>query len=126
MSYFVPTVGVYAMHHMNEASEGTLVLIISTTQSGAPGFGVEYVGEDGRGGGSSFYWPASQFRPITKERLLIAAKIHEYHRLATRLFAEHKQAAEDADQYRRIGKLLDELRRNIDATAKATDREENL
>ena len=71
-------VGVYAMHHMHKSKEGTLICIKhkATSDNGEAMFGIEYVG-DGYGGGSSYSWPAVEFRPITKPILIATAQFHK-------------------------------------------------
>ena len=71
--------GDYAMHHMDGRERGTLVLV--TDRNSAGNFGIQYVPN----GGSSFSWPASDFRPITCPHLKAVAKLHAANATVARL-----------------------------------------
>jgi hypothetical protein len=74
-------VGMYAMHHMNDSSLGTLVKVDSQSKDESARFGVRYVQITAEGavigGGSSYLWPLEQFKPISNPLLLAAAEAFE-------------------------------------------------
>lgn len=72
-------VGDYAMHHMNGGVEGTVVRLCQLTKDDR--FGIEYLGREGQGGGSSYAWPRCEFRPLTGVRELLVSRIFEQDRL---------------------------------------------
>lgn len=78
--------GDYAMHHMHGGERGTLVLVVEQCAGGC--FGIQYVPN----GGSSFSWPASDFRPITCPHLKAVAKLHAANATVKRLQYELVQA----------------------------------
>lgn len=88
----VPQVGEYWM------SRGTPVRISEMSRDGRYGISyvqiVEYTEKPNvTGGGGSFYWPASDFTPITEPYLLAACNVFEARRQAH----DHKVLASRAD-----------------------------
>ena len=95
--------GDYAMHHMHNRADGTLVRL----EEERPGnrFAIEYVPN---GGGSSS-WPADEFRPITDPLLLATAKRHKSLRSASVHEAAAKQDLHDARKWEGVIECLKEV-----------------
>lgn len=89
-------VGDYVMHHMSGGPNGTLVRVLEETTADRFGVGyVQLVADSVVSGGTSWSWPASDFRPITDPLYLLAARLDAAGRTAAA--ARATAATKDAE-----------------------------